>query len=189
MDIIELKATDLAAMLCSRVCHDLINPIGAIGNGLEVLGDPAQSEMAEGARDLIASAAKQSRDIYARLLSIGITAMIGCQALLNFFAVLGMAPLTGVPLPFISYGGCNLIIMLAAMGLLINVASGRHQARVKVLRGGAKGSRPRTAHQAPRKVAAAGGAPTRRSSSRGHYEDRGRRGGNGGSRRSGPRSR
>jgi histidine phosphotransferase ChpT len=60
-DIIELKATDLAAMLCSRVCHDLINPIGAIGNGLEVLSDPSQAEMAEGARDLIASAAKQSR--------------------------------------------------------------------------------------------------------------------------------
>jgi len=60
-DIIELKATDLAAMLCSRVCHDLINPIGAIGNGLEVLNDPAQTEMADGARDLIASAAKQSR--------------------------------------------------------------------------------------------------------------------------------
>jgi histidine phosphotransferase ChpT len=60
-DIIELKATDLAAMLCSRVCHDLINPIGAIGNGLEVLGDPNQGDMAEGARDLIASAAKQSR--------------------------------------------------------------------------------------------------------------------------------
>jgi len=61
MDIIELKATDLAAMLCSRVCHDLINPIGAIGNGLEVLADPTQGEMAEGARDLIASAARQSR--------------------------------------------------------------------------------------------------------------------------------
>src|SRR5690606_5147733 len=61
MDIIELKATDLAAMLCSRVCHDLINPIGAIGNGLAVLGDPSQGDMAEGARDLIASAAKQSR--------------------------------------------------------------------------------------------------------------------------------
>ncbi|WDR04953.1 histidine phosphotransferase family protein [Devosia rhodophyticola] len=60
-DIIELNATDLAAMLCSRVCHDLINPIGAIGNGLEVLADPAQAEMADGARDLIASAAKQSR--------------------------------------------------------------------------------------------------------------------------------
>lgn len=60
-DIIELKATDLAAMLCSRVCHDLINPIGAIGNGLEVLADPNQGDMAEGARDLIASAARQSR--------------------------------------------------------------------------------------------------------------------------------
>jgi histidine phosphotransferase ChpT len=60
-DIIELKATDLAAMLCSRVCHDLINPIGAIGNGLEVLADPTQGDMVDGARDLIASAAKQSR--------------------------------------------------------------------------------------------------------------------------------
>ena len=45
-DIIELKATDLAAMLCSRVCHDLINPVGAIGNGLEVLADPTQGAMA-----------------------------------------------------------------------------------------------------------------------------------------------
>ena len=60
-DIIELKATDLAAMLCSRVCHDLINPVGAIGNGLEVLADPGQAEMAPFARDLIANAAKQSR--------------------------------------------------------------------------------------------------------------------------------
>jgi len=60
-DIIELKATDLAAMLCSRVCHDLINPVGAIGNGLEVLADPAQGEMAPFARDLISNAAKQAR--------------------------------------------------------------------------------------------------------------------------------
>jgi histidine phosphotransferase ChpT len=60
-DIVELSATDLAAMLCSRVCHDLINPIGAIGNGLEVLADPSQTDMADGARELIASAAKQSR--------------------------------------------------------------------------------------------------------------------------------
>lgn len=60
-DIIELKATDLAAMLCSRVCHDLINPVGAIGNGLEVLADPTQAAMADGAQELIASAAKQAR--------------------------------------------------------------------------------------------------------------------------------
>ena len=60
-DFIELKATDLAAMLCSRVCHDLINPVGAIGNGLEVLGDPTQSAMIDGAQELIANAAKQAR--------------------------------------------------------------------------------------------------------------------------------
>ncbi|MDC9825199.1 histidine phosphotransferase family protein [Devosia sp. ZB163] len=60
-DIIELKATDLAAMLCSRVCHDLINPVGAIGNGLEVLADPSQTAMAEGAQELIANSAKQAR--------------------------------------------------------------------------------------------------------------------------------
>jgi histidine phosphotransferase ChpT len=60
-DFIELKATDLAAMLCSRVCHDLINPVGAIGNGLEVLADPTQGAMAEGAQELIANSARQAR--------------------------------------------------------------------------------------------------------------------------------
>ena len=60
-DFIELKATDLAAMLCSRVCHDLINPVGAIGNGLEVLADPTQAAMAEGAQELIANSAKHAR--------------------------------------------------------------------------------------------------------------------------------
>ena len=60
-DFIELKATDLAAMLCSRVCHDLINPVGAIGNGLEVLADPNQSAMAEGAQELIANSARHAR--------------------------------------------------------------------------------------------------------------------------------
>ena len=60
-EIIELKATDLAAMLCSRVCHDLINPVGAIGNGLEVLADPNQGAMAEGAHELIANSAKHAR--------------------------------------------------------------------------------------------------------------------------------
>ena len=49
-------------------------------------------------------AAKAARDRYSKLLAAGITSLILCQATLNFFAVLGMAPLTGVPLPFISYG-------------------------------------------------------------------------------------
>ena len=60
-EFIELKATDLAAMLCSCVCHDLINLVGAIGNGLEVLADPNQTAMAEGAQELIANSAKHAR--------------------------------------------------------------------------------------------------------------------------------
>lgn len=60
VDVIELSAPDLAAMLCSRVCHDLINPIGAIGNGLSALEDPGQAEMQDIARQLIGSASSQA---------------------------------------------------------------------------------------------------------------------------------
>lgn len=61
VDIIELKANDLAAMLCSKVCHDLINPVGAVNNGLETLKDPEQAAMAEFAQEMIANAAKQAQ--------------------------------------------------------------------------------------------------------------------------------
>jgi cell division protein FtsW len=69
-------------------------------------------------------AAKAAKGAYAKLLAAGLTSMILAQAALNIFAVLGLAPLTGVPLPFISYGPSNLIVLLAAMGLLLNIASG-----------------------------------------------------------------
>ena len=68
-------------------------------------------------------AAKAARDRYSKLLAAGITSLICCQAILNFFAVLGLMPLTGVPLPFISYGSTNLIVLLGGMGLLMNVAA------------------------------------------------------------------
>jgi cell division protein FtsW len=64
-----------------------------------------------------------AKDRYAKLLAVGMTAVILCQATLNFFAVMGLAPLTGVPLPFVSYGNSNLIVMLGGMGLLLNVAA------------------------------------------------------------------
>jgi cell division protein FtsW len=66
--------------------------------------------------------AKLARDRYSMLLAAGITSLILAQASLNFFAVMGMAPLTGVPLPFVSYGNSNLVVMLGGMGLLLNVA-------------------------------------------------------------------
>ena len=68
-------------------------------------------------------AAKLARDLHSKLLAAGITSLILCQATLNLFAVMGMAPLTGVPLPFLSYGSTNLIVLMGAMGLLLNVAA------------------------------------------------------------------
>lgn len=59
-DFIELEANDLAAMMCSRVCHDLINPVGAVNNGLETLADPKQAAMADFAQEMIANAARQA---------------------------------------------------------------------------------------------------------------------------------
>ena len=69
-------------------------------------------------------AARRAKDAYATLIAVGVTAMILFQAVLNVFAVLGIAPVTGVPLPFVSYGASNLLVMLAGMGLLVNVAGG-----------------------------------------------------------------
>ncbi len=68
--------------------------------------------------------AKAARSLHSALIAVGVTSLIVSQALLNVFAVLGLAPLTGVPLPFVSYGSSSLIVMLAAMGLLLNVAAG-----------------------------------------------------------------
>ena len=68
--------------------------------------------------------AKAAKGAYAKLLAAGITSLILCQALLNTYAVLGLAPLTGVPLPFISSGSTSLIVLLCSMGLLLNIAGG-----------------------------------------------------------------
>jgi cell division protein FtsW len=66
-------------------------------------------------------AARRAADRYAKLLATGLTSLILCQGLLNIFVVLGLAPLTGVPLPFISYAPTNLIVMLSATGLLLGI--------------------------------------------------------------------
>ncbi|HET8980699.1 MAG TPA: putative peptidoglycan glycosyltransferase FtsW [Solirubrobacteraceae bacterium] len=59
---------------------------------------------------------------YAKLLATGLTSLILCQGILNIFVVLGLAPLTGVPLPFISYAPTNLCVMLASVGVLLNLS-------------------------------------------------------------------
>jgi histidine phosphotransferase ChpT len=57
---VSLDALDLAALLCSRVCHDVISPVGAIVNGLEVLEDEKDASMQEFALDLIRKSARQA---------------------------------------------------------------------------------------------------------------------------------
>jgi cell division protein FtsW len=97
-------------------------------------------------------AAKRARSLYSALIATGVTALILSQALLNVFAVLGLAPLTGVPLPFVSYGSTSLIVSLCAMGLLLNVAAGG-SAHVRVVRGRGRQSAQRTAAARRRRAA------------------------------------
>ncbi len=61
-------------------------------------------------------------DKFSALLAIGITSLIVLQAFLNISANIGLIPLTGIPLPFISYGGSSMIITLGLFGLLLNIS-------------------------------------------------------------------
>jgi cell division protein FtsW len=99
--------------------------------------------------------ARAARSVYSALMAVGTTALIVTQALLNVFAVLGTAPLTGVPLPFVSYGSSSLIVMLSAMGLLMGVAAGdsAHVRSVAAGRRGVGGSVRDTPHAARQSTA------------------------------------
>jgi cell division protein FtsW len=66
--------------------------------------------------------AKRATDGFGRLLAIGVTSWISVQTIINLSAMVALLPLTGVPLPFVSYGGSSLIIMLAAVGILLNIS-------------------------------------------------------------------
>ena len=67
-------------------------------------------------------AAARAPDRFGALLAIGLVAWVGAETLINVGAVVGVLPVTGIPLPFISFGGSSLVITMAAAGILINVA-------------------------------------------------------------------
>ncbi len=127
-------------------------------------------------------AAKAARSLHSALMAVGMTSLIVSQALLNVFAVLGLAPLTGVPLPLVSYGSSSMIVTLAAIGLLLNVAAGG-SAHVRSVPGSARGSGRRSGP--PREQA--GWSREREASAsnrdRGWRDGRPRRAGAGGGRR------
>ncbi len=66
--------------------------------------------------------AKNSRDQFAKLTAIGFISIIGIQAFIHIGAISGLIPLTGVPLPFISYGGTSLAIFLTMAGVIVNIS-------------------------------------------------------------------
>ncbi|MCU1454967.1 MAG: FtsW [Acidimicrobiales bacterium] len=67
-------------------------------------------------------AATRARDRFGMLVAVGVTAWMMVQAIINIGAVIGILPITGVPLPFLSFGGSSLLVNLAATGLLLNVS-------------------------------------------------------------------
>jgi cell division protein FtsW len=66
--------------------------------------------------------AANAKDVFGRLLAAGIVSWFGLQTLINLGAVTGLLPITGVPLPFLSYGGSSLVVSLAAVGVLVSIA-------------------------------------------------------------------
>jgi cell division protein FtsW len=86
--------------------------------------------------------AAKAPDAFGRLLASGVVAWFGVQIVVNLGGVTGLLPITGVPLPFLSYGGSSLVVSLAAVGILVNIA----QEPVRVAR--------RSRRAAPRRSAA-----------------------------------
>ena len=69
--------------------------------------------------------AMEAKDTYGSLMALGITSVIAVQCLINIAVVTGSMPVTGVPLPFISYGGTSLLITMMAIGILLNISRQR----------------------------------------------------------------
>jgi cell division protein FtsW len=120
--------------------------------------------------------ARKAKDNYGKLLVAGLTSLILVQATINLFAVMGLAPLTGVPLPFVSYGNSSLMAALFSVGLILNVARGgtARAGKLRVVEGGRKPAHGRSRSSSARSRKSGGG-------SRGHGGAR--RAGHGGRRR------
>jgi cell division protein FtsW len=103
--------------------------------------------------------AKKAKDSYGKLLVAGLTSLVLVQATINLFAVMGLAPLTGVPLPFVSYGNSSLLATLFAVGLILNVARGgtARAGKLRVVEGGRSPSRGRSRSSSARRRQSGGG--------------------------------
>ena len=92
-------------------------------------------------------------DPFGKRLAAALTALVCGQAVVNLAAVLGLAPLTGVPLPFVSAGGSSLVVALIGVGILLNIASGGGRALAAVPDRGRGDGRARAARDRGRRRA------------------------------------
>jgi cell division protein FtsW len=99
-----------------------------------------------------------ARDLHQQVLAAGLTTLVVVQAAINIGAVVGVLPVTGVPLPFVSFGGSSLIILLACTGILVNIGrrSSTHTSRLAVV-DSPEGDDRRRRHGRPRDAGAGGG--------------------------------
>ena len=75
--------------------------------------------------------ASRAPNKFSQVLALGLTAWIGGQAILNIAAMVALVPLTGIPLPFFSYGGSSLVMILVSCGILLNISRYTHGERTK----------------------------------------------------------
>jgi cell division protein FtsW len=127
--------------------------------------------------------AQKARDNYSKLLVAGLTSLVLAQATINLFAVMGLAPLTGVPLPFVSYGNSSLMATLFAVGVILNVARGggaraaraampTGAGKLRVVEGGRAPARERSRSSGARKAKSGGGGGGNRGARRARHGGR-----------------
>lgn len=127
--------------------------------------------------------AQKAKDVYSKILVTGLTSLVLVQAIINLFAVMGMAPLTGVPLPFVSYGNSSLMATLLAVGLILNVARGgkakaartstpTRAGKLRVVDGGRSPARERSRSSGARKAKSGSGGGGNRGARRARHGGR-----------------
>ncbi|HEX5525845.1 MAG TPA: putative lipid II flippase FtsW [Solirubrobacterales bacterium] len=127
--------------------------------------------------------AQKAKDTYSKLLVAGLTSLVLVQATINLFAVMGLAPLTGVPLPFVSYGNSSLMATLFAVGLILNVARGGRAGaarastptgagKLRVVQGGRTPARERSRSSGARRAKSGGGGGGNRGARRARHGGR-----------------
>jgi cell division protein FtsW len=84
--------------------------------------------------------AARARMPFGRYLGMGITLLIGVQALINASVVTGLVPTKGLTLPFVSYGGSSLVTCMVGVGILLNISRDRQSGREESGRSGRGGS-------------------------------------------------